>query len=289
MRLPARCRILAGMESPSAGAGPISLELARLRRSCCTCAMADICLPPGLEGRELNRLDVAALRRHGLERGEAAYRIGDPLQALFVVREGAFKSVAIDDAGNHQVLAFHLPGEVFGLDAIASGRHACEAVALQPARLCALPFEDVATVAASLPQLQHQLLRVLGEAGDADRAHIAVMARRQAVERIALFLRSLARRYARVVEGDGFRLPMSREDIGSYLGLALETVSRGFSRLHEDRVIDVYGRRVRILDPAALEALAQAWTAHRPSCAAAPEQGSRSWPRRAAHVIRTRA
>lgn len=246
------------MECSPGPAAPVSLELARLRRSCCTCAMADICLPLAVDGREVTGLDVVAQQRRGLDRGEAAYRAGDAMSALYVVREGAFKSVAIDDGGGQQVLGFHLPGEVFGLDGIGSDRHACEAVALQPSRLCALPYAGVAEVAAGLPRLQHQLLRVLGEAGDRDRAHIAVMARRQAVERVALFLRDLSRRYQRAGEDGGvFRLPMSREDIGSYLGLALETVSRGFSRLHDDRIIDVYGRRVRILDDAALEAVAQ--------------------------------
>ena len=201
---------------------------------------------------------MVARQRRALERGEAAYRTGDALASLYVVRAGVFKSVAIDASGAEHVLGFHLPGEVFGLDAIGGNRHACDALALQPSRLCALPFGEVASLAASLPRLQHQLLRVFGEAGDRDRAHIGVLARRQALERVALFLRELSRRWQRGGE-DGlcFRVPMSREDIGSYLGLALETVSRGFSRLHDDAVIDVYGRRVRILDLGALEALAQ--------------------------------
>ena len=151
------------------------------------------------------------------------------------------------------MLGFHLPGELFGLDAIGSGQHRCDAVALTEARVCELPFASLAAIAAQLPSLQQQLLRVIGQSTDRDHDHVDVLSRRQASERIALFLHGLGERYRRIGRpADDFRLPMSRDEIARYLGLALETVSRGFSRLHEDGVIEVAGRRVRILDEHAL-------------------------------------
>lgn len=233
------------------------LDLARLRRSCAECSLQRLCLPAGVDGQDLGRLESVVQRRRPLTPGETLFRTGDPLGAVYVVSEGAFKTVGINEAGDEHVLGFHLPGELFGLDAIGSGRHRCDAVALNDARVCELPFADLATAASDLPSLQQQLLRVIGQSTDRDHDHVDVLSRRQASERIALFLHGLGERYRRIGRpADNFRLPMSRDEIARYLGLALETVSRSFSRLHEDGVIEVQGRSVRVLDAARLHAVA---------------------------------
>ena len=214
------------------------LDLARLRRSCADCSLHALCLPAGVDTRDLGRLEAVVQRRKPLRPGESLFRAGDPLGSVYVASEGAFKTIGINEAGEEHVLGFHLPGELFGLDAIGSGRHRCEAVALTEARVCELPFANLATVAAQLPSLQQQLLRVMGQSTDRDHDHVDVLSRRQASERIALFLHGLGERYRRIGKsGDDFQLPMSRDEIARYLGLALETVSRSFSRLHEDGVI----------------------------------------------------
>ena len=237
------------VDSPAA----IPLDLARLRRSCAECSLQRLCLPAGVDGEDLGRLDAVVQRRKPLRPGETLFRAGEALGSVYVASEGAFKTIAINEAGEEHVLGFHLPGELFGLDAIGSGRHRCGAVALTEARVCELPFASLAGVASQLPSLQQQLLRVIGQSTDRDHDHVDVLSRRQASERIALFLHGLGERYRRIGRpADDFRLPMSRDEIARYLGLALETVSRGFSRLHEDGVIEVAGRRVRILDPAAV-------------------------------------
>ena len=146
---------------------------------------------------------------------------------------------------------------LFGLDAVGSGHHRCEAIALEGASVCDLPFDRLADAAAKLPSLQRQLLRVMGQSADRDHDHVDVLSRRQASERIAVFLHSLSGRYQRIgLAGDEFRLPMTRDEIARYLGLVLETVSRAFGRLQEDGLIDVRGRRVRICDADALRAVA---------------------------------
>lgn len=237
---------------------PIPIDLARLRRSCAECSLQQLCLPAGIEGEDLRQLEAVVQRRRPLEAGERLFRVGDALRSVFVASEGTVKTVGISEAGEEHVLGFHLPGELFGLDAIGTGYHRCEAIALDNARVCELPFDDLSAVAAQLPSLQMQLLRVMGQSNDRDHDHLDVLTRRQASERIALFLQGLSERYRRIGLPDkDFRLPMSREEIARYLGLALETVSRNFSRLHEDGVIEVHGRRVRIIDCAALHAAAR--------------------------------
>ena len=233
---------------------PIPLSLARLRRSCAECSIQQLCMPSGMNGEDMERLDLMARRRRPLAKGESLYRAGDPLKSVYVTSEGSFKTVVVNAAGEEHVLGFHLPGELFGLDAIGSGRHRCDAIALGEARVCELPFSSLATVAAQLPSLQRQLLRVMGQSADRDQDHMDVLSRRQAGERIAMFLLGLGERYRRIGRpAHDFRLPMSRDEIARHLGLALETVSRSFSRLHEDGVIEVRGRGVRVLDEARLQ------------------------------------
>lgn len=236
---------------------PFSLDLARLRRSCAACSLQNLCLPAGVDARDLGRLEAVVLPRRPLAKGESLFRAGDPLRAVYVASEGAFKTVVVNEAGEEHVLGFHLPGELFGLDAVGSGRHRCEAVALEAASVCDLPFANLAEVAAQLPSLQRQLLRVMGQSADRDHDHVDVLSRRQASERIAVFLHSLSERYQRIGRNaTEFRLPMTRDEIARYLGLVLETVSRGFGRLQDDGLIEVRGRRVRLCDPAALQAIA---------------------------------
>ena len=234
----------------------MSLDLVRLRQGCAQCSLHQLCLPAGIGAEDLSRLDDIVRRRRPVERGERLFRAGDPLTSVFVARDGAFKTVSVNEDGDEQILGFHLPGELIGLDALGGGVHRCEAVALTTANVCDVPFVDLTNVAAQLPSLQHQLLRVIGQSVNRDQDHVELLVRRQANERIALFLHGIGERYRLIGHSAlAFRLPMSREDIARYLGLALETVSRGFTRLQDDGVIGVHGRHVEILDSAELERL----------------------------------
>ncbi|MBU8975802.1 MULTISPECIES: fumarate/nitrate reduction transcriptional regulator Fnr [unclassified Lysobacter] len=234
-----------------------ALDLARLRRSCSQCSLQQLCLPAGITGPELERLDDIVRRRRAIGRGERLFRIGDPLASVYVARDGAFKTVSVTEDGEEQVLGFHLPGELIGLDALGGGAHRCEAIALGEANVCEVPFDQLTEIAAQLPGLQQQLLRVIGHSLNRDHDHMGMLVRRQANERIALFLHGLTERFRQIGQSPtAFKLPMSREDVARYLGLALETVSRGFTRLQEDEVILVHGRRVEILDVEELTRLA---------------------------------
>ncbi len=233
------------------------IDLTLLRRGCSQCSLQQLCLPAGIDSSELAQLDEIVKRRRPVERGQRLFRPGDALQAVYVARDGAFKTVSVNEDGEEQVIGFHLPGELMGLDALGSGEHRCEAVALTTANVCEVPFEELSTVASQLPTLQQQLMRVIGQSADRDQDHMHMLVRKQANERIGLFLHGLSERLQRIGQsGIDFKLPMTREDIARYLGLALETVSRGFTRLQEDGVIAVTGRHVQILDVEELNRMA---------------------------------
>ena len=233
------------------------IDLASLRRGCAHCSLQQLCLPAGISGAELQRLDEIVRRRRPVAQGERLFRLGEPMAALYVARNGAFKTVSISEEGEEQVVGFHLPGELIGLDALGEGIHRCEAVALGSANVCEVPFDQLSDVARQLPGLQQQLLRIIGQSVGRDHDHMGILVRRQAGERIALFVHGLSERYRNIGQSaEQFKLPMSRDDIARYLGLALETVSRGFSRLQEDGVIEVAGRRIEILDQTELRRLA---------------------------------
>ncbi len=236
---------------------PVPLDLARFRRSCADCSVQQLCQPTGADAADMRRLDAVVQRTRPLRKGSSLYRVGDPFGNVFLARSGSFKTVVVSEGGEEHVLGFHLPGELFGLDGVGSGLHRCEAVALGDAQVCELPFDQLAMIAMQLPSLQRQLLQVIGQTTDRDHDHLGVLSRRQASERVALFLLGMSGRFRRMGRpADDFRLPMSRYEIACHLGLVLETVSRGFSRLHEDGLIEVSARHVRILDERMLYAVA---------------------------------
>jgi len=247
-------------ECPAATMGVMAtpvLDLQTLRKGCAHCSLQQLCLPAGIGVDGLQQLDSIVRRRRPIARGESLFRTGDALSAVFVARDGAFKTISISEDGEERVVGFHLPGELIGLDALGDERHRCDAVALTTANVCEVPFDQLADIASQVPGLQHQLLRVIGRSVGRDQDHLDMLARRQASERIALFLHGLAERFRHIGQADAqFKLPMSREDIARFLGLALETVSRGFTRLQEDGVIEVDGRRITILDRVELDRLA---------------------------------
>ncbi|WP_165688554.1 helix-turn-helix domain-containing protein [Solilutibacter tolerans] len=206
---------------------------------------------------DLDQLDDIIRQRRPLGAGARLFRMGQGLDSVFVTRDGAVKTVTFGENGDEQIIGFHLPGELIGLDALADGKHRCEAVALTQTSLCEIPFAQLGEVAAQIPGLQQQLMRVIGMSVGRDQDHKEILVRRQANERIALFLHGLSARY-KAIGRDPVRLqlPMSRIDIANYLGLALETVSRGFTRLQDDGLIEVRGRQVELVDTLGLARLA---------------------------------
>ena len=234
-----------------------SLDLLQLRRTCRACALHELCLPASIAPEELTTLDSIVRARRPLDRGQALFASGLRFQALFVVRSGSFKTTLAGNAGEEQVLGFHLPGEVIGFDALCDDVHRCNAEALERSSVCEVPFAQIDEFATRVPGLYHQLMRIASREVVRDHEHLMMMGRKQAQERLAVFLRSLSERYHNLHRSpELLELSMSRHELANYLGLVVETVSRLFTRFEEAGVLSVNRKQIHILDFAKLDELA---------------------------------
>lgn len=227
---------------------------AQLRNACSHCSLAQLCLPMGLNENQTRQLDKLVEPGAPLHAEEHLFRIGAPFTTLYAVRSGCFKSYVVDNDGREQVLGFHLPGELIGLDAIYPRRHRCNAVALDTGTVCELPFAELARLAGEIPELQQQIMRLMSK----DISTLEdLVADHTADERLAAFLLGLSSRYRhRGYSATRFRLAMPRRDIANYLRLAPETVSRILARFQEDGLVAVERRDLELLDPERLGVVA---------------------------------
>ena len=243
-------------QAPRPSTAPLRQPL-DLREDCGALLVRRLAGPIGLSAAHVDGLHGLNGRHRALVAGEVLFHLGESQCALYLSRRGSLKSVAINEDGDEQVIGFHLPGELIGLDALGSGRHRCLAVALEACEVCELNLAQLEQAAREVPGLQHGLLRLMGHTVEFDQDHLAILSRPQAIERLAMFLVNLSfRLQAQGIESQRFNLPMSRAEIASYLGLVIETVSRGFGRLQEDGLIRIAGRKLQLLDMAGLCALA---------------------------------
>jgi len=228
---------------------PTVVSLASLRSHCASCNMRSLCLPVGLKDTDLAQLDAVLGNRIKLKKGEPLFRNGSQFTALYAVRLGSLKTTVLSDDGREQVSGYHMPGDLLGLDGMSEDRHACEAIALEDTELCVMPFARIEEVAREVPALQHNLHRVMSREIESDHKVMLLLGSMRAEERLAAFLLNLSERYrSRGYSSTEFVLRMTREEIGSYLGLKLETVSRLFSRFQEEGLVAVAGRSVKIID-----------------------------------------
>jgi CRP/FNR family transcriptional regulator len=196
--------------------------------------------------------------RTRLRKGATLFHAGAPFSALYAVRLGSLKTTVSAEDGRAQVAGYHMPGDMVGLDGIATGHHGCDAVALEDAEVCALPFDAIEALARKVPALQRNLHRLLAKEISRDHGLLLLLGNMRAEERLAAFLLNLSERYRqRGYSASEYVLRMTREEIGSYLGLTLETVSRLFSRFQNEGLIKVKGRAVQLVDRKALRELAQ--------------------------------
>ncbi|MGZ8197376.1 MAG: fumarate/nitrate reduction transcriptional regulator Fnr [Burkholderiales bacterium] len=217
--------------------------------SCSSCCLQGVCLPCGLAADKLSDMDELTRVKRKVARGSALYRGGDSFDSLYAVRSGSFKSVGISRAGQEKVTGLHLPGEMMGLDAINSRTHGYDAIALEDSEVCVVPYSRLTQLALRLPELQAQLLRILSGDISRDQGLMLLLGGMDAEQRIAAFLLSLSKRYQKLgYAATRFSLRMTREEIGSYLGLTLETVSRLFSRLQREGLLTAHQREVELKD-----------------------------------------
>lgn len=234
---------------PSARAPSVSLKT-----QCSSCHLKDLCLPCGLAGNDVETLDSMRFGRRKVAAGQVLYREGDEFLFIYAVRSGTFKSSLMLADGREQVSGFHIAGELMGLDGVANGRHASGATALEDTEVCAIPYAHLNVLATENPGLQHVVSRLMSREIVREHSLMLLLGSMNAEERLAAFLLNLAQRLkARGYSSSEFHLRMSRQEIGSYLGMKLETVSRTFSAFQQQRLLEVDKRHIRITDPEGLQ------------------------------------
>ena len=235
-----------------------SPRLDALKVACSACNLRELCLPVGLSDEELSSIDDIIGTRRTVRRGESLFHAGETFTALYAVRTGFFKTVVSAADGREQVTGFQMTGEILGLDGISTEAHSCNAVALEDSEVCVIAYDKLEQMSHEIEGLQLQFHKVMSREIVRDHGVMMLLGSMRAEERLAAFLLNMSQRFnARGFSSQEFNLRMTREEIGSYLGLKLETVSRAFSRFQEDGLISVQQKHVLLLDPAGLKKLIQ--------------------------------
>lgn len=224
---------------------------------CKDCSLAMLCLPLSMDLNDLNALDEIVKRSRPLKKGEFLFRQGDTFNSVYAVRSGSLKTFSITDCGEEQITGFHLPSEFVGLSGMDTDNYPVSAIALETTSICEIPFDRLDDLSASLPQLRRQLMRIMSREIRDDQQMMLLLSKKTADERIATFLVNLSARFrSRGYSPYQFRLAMSRNEMGNYLGLAVETVSRVFTRFQQSSLLSAEGKEIHILNLIELCALA---------------------------------
>jgi len=227
---------------------------AKIETACTECALSRLCLPVALSEEDVASLEAIIDRPKPLSRGDYLYQAGDAFESLYVVRSGAIKTFTVDSGGTEQITGFYLPGELFGLSSINDVQQNATAQALERTNLCILPYADIDELCASVPSLARQIMKVMSDEIREDHALLTLVSKKRAESRLATFLLSVSQRLKkRKLPDDAFQLSMSRSDIGNYLGLAEETVSRMFTRFQEEGLLTVQRKQISLLNREGLQ------------------------------------
>lgn len=227
--------------------------------NCGDCRLASICLPISLQLEDIDRLDDIIQRGKPIHKGDHVYRAGEEFKSVYALRSGALKTVKVTEDGEEQVTGFYLPGEIVGMDGLATNNHSNSAMALETSAICEIPFSRLEELSVKLPSLQRRFFQLMSKEITNDQQLITLLSKNSAEQRIGALLLSIsARNHSRGLSPKDFFLPMSRSDIGNYLGLTIETVSRVFSRLAKANVIELDKKHVIINDLDELKNIASA-------------------------------
>lgn len=233
-----------------------ALTPASMKVACSNCNLRELCFPVGLSPEEMARIDDVVATRRKVKRKTPLFRNGEKFHALYAIRTGVFKTSVTAEDGRDQVTGFQMAGEIVGLDGIVNDQHTCDAIALEDSEVCVMPFDRIGELSREVGALQHHLHRVMSREIVREHGVMLLLGTMRAEERLAAFLLNLVQRLqARGFSKSELVLRMTRQEIGSYLGLKLETVSRTFSRFAEEGLIDVHQRHVRIVDVERLRGL----------------------------------
>jgi CRP/FNR family transcriptional regulator len=245
------------MNQPATITPSPNLSISALKASCSACSMHQLCLPMGLGETDMKRLDAIIGRRRKVAKDTHLYRIGDKFSNLYAIRLGHFKTFQVSPSGEQQVTGFQMAGELLGMDAISTEDHHCDAIALEDSEVCEIPFIRLEELFGSIPSLLHHFHRMMSQEITREQNVMLLLGNMRAEQRFAAFLTNLSSRYAaRGYSSTTFQLRMSREEIGNYLGLTIESISRLLSRLKKQGLLRVANREIELLDLIKLRALA---------------------------------
>ncbi|QLB13110.1 CRP/FNR family transcriptional regulator [Bisgaardia hudsonensis] len=224
---------------------------------CQDCSISQLCIPFTLNEHELNQLDNIIERKKPIQKSQILFKAGDGLTSLYAIRSGTIKTYTISESGEEQITSFHLPGDLVGFDAITNMQHPSFAQALETSMVCEIPFDILDDLSGKLPKLRQQIMRLMSNEIKSDQEMILLLSKMNAEERLAAFIHNLSTRYsARGFSAREFRLTMTRGDIGNYLGLTVETISRLLGRFQKINMLSVQGKYITINDMPSLVKLA---------------------------------
>ncbi|MEJ2399360.1 MAG: fumarate/nitrate reduction transcriptional regulator Fnr [Gammaproteobacteria bacterium] len=233
------------------------VNLKSVKVSCSQCSLSQLCMPRGLSEAEFDTLSSIIKRERPLQKGETLFELGQPFKSLYAIRTGSVKVFLPTNEGEEQIVGFHMPGELLGFDGMSQENHSCSAIALETTSVCELPYNTMHDLCQKLPELNDHFMALMSHEIVDEHAMMLMLARKTAEARMATFLVNISLRFSRRgFSSTEFNLPMSRNDIANYLGLAVETVSRIMTHLQDDGMIHVERRFVSILDMPRLKKLA---------------------------------
>lgn len=227
------------------------------KMTCSDCRLRNMCLTSGLNEQEIKSFEKIVKQHKPLQRGQKVFQPGDPFDSIYIVRSGSIQTYITMRSGEQQVLSFNLPGELAGFDGVSDDIFTSTAETIEMTSLCEIPFTKLEELSGKIKTLQHQLHRIMSKEILTEQQLLVQLGKINAERRVAVFLLNISERmHARGFSAKEFQLPMTRGDIGNYLGLAVETVSRQFTHFQEEKIIAVSRKRIVINDIDKLRAIA---------------------------------
>ena len=231
-------------------------EAERSAPRCPSWKLADFCLIAGPDAGAMLSGERILTVPTRFRKGAVLYRVGDAFDALYIIRFGSCKMVLLTECGREQVAGYHMAGDIVGVDGVARAVHKCEAIALEDMEVWRLPFDEIESLARISQQFGHGLHQLLSQEGERAYSLVLMLGSMRADQRLAFYLLDLSQRHQALgYSSCEFVLRMTRQEIGSYLGLKLETVSRLLSRFQRQGLLQVDGRTVKLLDRVAVSQL----------------------------------
>ncbi|MDF2182886.1 fumarate/nitrate reduction transcriptional regulator Fnr [Neptuniibacter sp. CAU 1671] len=215
--------------------------------TCKTCSLSSLCLPVSLNMTEMERLDDIIEKSKPLKKGDHLFTQGTPFTSIYAIRAGSVKTYTLTNEGEEQITGFFFPGELVGMSGFDCSEYPVSAKVLETTTVCEIPFDRLDDLSGQLPELRRQVMRSMSKEIREEQQMMLLLSKKNADERIATFLIKLSQRFKqRGYSETSFRLSMSRNEIGNYLGLAVETVSRIFTRFQKNELLSVEGKEVHL-------------------------------------------